>query len=397
MRVLVPTTILLLVMGLPATSWSAPAPKTPTSEIVERPPVTGNMPDDVAVPDQSHGPSQSGGQGETAGACAPCGPCDSCGPCQPCGPSEAESEPGVLATVFGRFLNPCECDPHWSFSADAVALQRSSARSQPLFTGLATIAAPPTLLNAGDMNFPTTLGFQLDAVRRGPCGWEWEVGYFQIDGFNSNSAVPGDSFLVTSSDGGGFAVTDGAAQYRSALHLAEINLRRQWGCDGLTLLIGFRTGELDELYAASGSDANGGLAGSINANTYNHLYGLQTGAIYEFYNMGGPLRVSAMCKAGIYGDSAIQSTRVIETGTSDNVLAAHRNQAAFIGETGATVSYDVTCHLSFHAFCEAMWIEGVALRTEQIGANDFTNLAASIDTHGGIFYYGGGLGAELKF
>lgn len=70
MRVLVPTTILLLVMGLPATSWSAPAPKTPTSEIVERPPVTGNMPDDVAVPDQSHGPSQSGGQGETAGACA---------------------------------------------------------------------------------------------------------------------------------------------------------------------------------------------------------------------------------------------------------------------------------------------------------------------------------------
>ena len=41
------------------------------------------------------------------------------------------------------------------------------------------------------------------------------------------------------------------ARYTSALHLAEINVRRQW-CDGLTLLVGFRTGELNELYSASG-------------------------------------------------------------------------------------------------------------------------------------------------
>ena len=77
--------------------------------------------------------------------------------------------------------------------------------------------------------------------------------------------------------------------------------------------------------------------------------------------MGGPLRISATCKAGIYGNSAIQSTRVIETGVSDDELAAHRNQAAFMGEAGAVANYDVSCHLSFRAFCTAMWIEGVAL------------------------------------
>ena len=57
----------------------------------------------------------------------------------------------------------------------------------------------------------------------------------------------------------------------------------------------------------------------------------------------------------------------------------------------------MTCHLSLRASCQAVWIEGVALAPEQIGANDFDTNANSIDTHGGIFYYGGGLGAEVKF
>jgi hypothetical protein len=362
MRFSVCTMILLLTVALSATGWSAPPAQLP--EPVDRPSVSGNLADDVACQDPS---------------------------CQPC---EGEREPGLLASVFGRFLNPSECDPHWSFTADAVALQRSSSRSQPLFIGIATIAAPPDLLNARNLEFPTEFGFQLSAVRRGPCGWEWELGYFQIDGWNANSTVSGNSFMVTSSDGAGFAVTDAEAHYKSAIHLAEINLRRECGCDGLTLLVGFRAGELNELYTAY-APTPGPV--SLNVNTFNHLFGFQTGAIYEFYNMGGPLRVSTLCKAGIYGNSAIQSSRQIDTGTSDDTLAYHRNQAAFIGEVGTVATYQVTCHLSLRASCQAVWIEGVALAPEQIGANDFTTLTPSIDTHGGIFYYGGGLGAEVKF
>ena len=216
MRVLVPTTILMLAMALPAMGEAVP--KTQTPEIVERPPAASNMPDEVAVPDQARGYQQAAGPCEIAG---PCQPCEPCGPCAPCGPAQADEGPGLLGSVFGRFLCPGQDDPHWDFSADAVALQRSSARGQPLFTGVATIAAPPTLLSGSDLNFPTALGFQLDAVRRSPCGWEWEIGYFQVDGFNANSTVPGDSFLVTSSDGAGFGVTDGEAHYRSAIHLAD--------------------------------------------------------------------------------------------------------------------------------------------------------------------------------
>ena len=93
----------------------------------------------------------------------------------------------------------------------------------------------------------------------------------------------------------------------------------------------------------------------------------------------------------------MQSSRQIEGGVSDQTLDAHRNQATFMGEAGLVATYQVTCHFALRASCQAVWIEGVALAPEQIGATDFTTGAASIDTHGGIFYYGGGLGAELKF
>jgi hypothetical protein len=240
------------------------------------------------------------------------------------------------------------------------------------------------------------MGFQLGAIRHGPCGWDLELGYFQIDGWNADTTVLGQSLMVGGTAGGGAFVTGGEALYKSAIHLAEINLRRQW-CDGLTLLVGFRAGELNELYTASGVGARTPIPVSLNVNTYNHLFGFQTGADYEFYNMGGPLKISALCKAGIYGNSAIQSSRIIEGNLIDQTLDAHRNQAAFIGEAGMVATYQVTCHLSLRASCQAMWIEGVALAPEQIGANDFDTGSNSIDTHGGIFYYGGGLGAEVKF
>lgn len=76
MRVLVPTTILMLAMALPAMGEAVP--KTQTPEIVERPPAASNMPDEVAVPDQARGYQQAAGPCEIAG---PCQPCEPCGPC----------------------------------------------------------------------------------------------------------------------------------------------------------------------------------------------------------------------------------------------------------------------------------------------------------------------------
>ena len=112
--------------------------------------------------------------------------------------------------------------------------------------------------------------------------------------------------------------------------------------------------------------------------------------------MGGPLTVNALCKAGIYGNSANQRIHQNDP-TTEQTLEASRCQGAFIGETGLLLKYRVTRHLSFRASAQAVWIEGVALAPEQVGATDFTAGTATIDTHGGIFYYGGGCGMELTF
>lgn len=297
-----------------------------------------------------------------------------------------------FAAVCDRFRDLGLGGACWSFTADAVALQRTNTRNQPLFAN----SNGDELLNARHMNFPVEMGFQLGAVRRGPCGWELELGYFQLDGWEAQSFVPGESVMATDVHGGNFFVTDAQARYTSAIHFGEINLRREW-LDGLTLSAGFRMGELDELYSNRATGAYVPVPVTLDVNTFNHLYGFQLGADYEFYNMGGPLRVSALCKSGIYANSASQRIRQVDTGFSDQTLEAHHNQAAFMGEAGLLATYQITKHLGFRASYSAVWLEGVALAPEQISVTDFTAGTAEINTHGGIFYHGGGLGLELKF
>jgi len=282
----------------------------------------------------------------------------------------------------------------WTFTADAIALQRTTTRDQPLFVN----ADGADLLSSKNMEFPVATALQVGAIRHGPCGWDLELGYFQIDGWNASGNVPGPSEIVTDVNGGNFFITDGQARYTSQLHIGELNLRHEW-LDGLTLLVGLRLGELDELYSATGLGARIPAPVNFDASTFNHLYGLQVGADYEFYNMGGPLKVSALCKAGVYDNVASQRSHQIDTSdpTSEQTIEATRNQAAFMGETGLVATYRVTCHLSFRATATAVWLEGVALAPEQISATDFMAGTATIDTHGSIFYYGGGLGMEVKY
>jgi len=309
----------------------------------------------------------------------------SCG----CGNGGGFAAAGDRCRAFGL---GCAC---WSFSADAVAMQRTNTRNQPLLEpGPSTLLLPE--LNAQHLDFPVALGFQLGAVRHGPCGWDLELGYFQIDGWEATAYRPGVSYMNTDVHGENFIVRDAQVRYTSALHLGEINLRREW-FDGLTLLAGFRMGELDEVYGADAIGARVPVPVSVGVHTFNHLYGFQLGADYEIYNMGRPLRISALCKAGIYANAASQRIRQIDTGFTDETLSASRDQTAFLGEAGLKLTYQLTRHLAFRASYSAVWLEGVALAPEQINSTDFLAGTAEINTTGGIFYHGGTLGMELKF
>ena len=158
------------------------------------------------------------------------------------GPAKRRPTFSSSSAVFGN-------GPICTAYAEAVALQRTNTRSQPLFLDR---GGQTVLLDSKDMNFPVETGLQVGVIRHGCCGWDLEAAYFQIDGWAVDRRVTGLSQMVTDVNGGNFYVNDAQARYTSQLHLGELNLRREW-FDGLTLLAGFRMGELDELYSAGGA------------------------------------------------------------------------------------------------------------------------------------------------
>jgi hypothetical protein len=292
--------------------------------------------------------------------------------------------------------DPGQCGPRWTFAGEAIALQRTNTRSQRLFTNVQTTNT--YLLDANDLNFPVAFGMQVGAIRHDVCGCgcDLEVAYFQVDGFTAQGAVPGLSRLVTDVNGTGFSVTNGNARYTSALYSGELNARRQC-TDWLTLLAGFRMGQLNEHYRGEGTDVSTLQPDWLATNTCNHLYGFQLGADAEVYNMGGPLQINALCKAGIYDNVANQSYRRVQTGLVDESFAASRDQASFLGEAGLVATYALTKRLAFRASAEAIWLTGVALAPEQISSVNLRTSSATLNTSGTVFYYGGGLGFEYRF
>jgi hypothetical protein len=341
------------------------------------------------------------------------------------GPCEG---PGAACDAL---CDACRCGPRWTITAEAIALERTNTRNQPLFDNnftpvlvegaggvsalqddLLTTAAP---LDARDMNFPMGTGFRLSAIRHNVrcSGCDLELAYFQVNGFAAQTSLPGVSRMITDVNGVGFVVDDAQARYTSAIYSGELNLRRQW-CDRLGFLAGFRMAQLNEHYRGDGSLLLDGFdtapivgqqigqeSALVATNTCNHLYGFQLGADIVVYDRCGPLQIDALCKAGVYDNVAHQDYRraIVLGGTTfdEGSLECGRDQAAFLGEVGLVATYALTKRLAFRASAEAMWLTGVALAPEQIGAVDVRAGTDRINTSGSAFYYGGGLGLEYRF
>ncbi len=312
---------------------------------------------------------------------------------------EQGEEPGVFDNILAGLCDPGDGGPRWVFTAEAVALQRSTTRTQALFRDNFGLDSN-VLVDSKFVDFPVGYGPKLSGIFRGGCDWDLEVAYFQVNGFAAHFAVPGTSFLVTDVNGANFAIDDAAARYASALYSGEVNVRHEY-TDWLTLLAGFRMVQLNEHYSVAGPGANvPDTQIAFDANAFNHLYGFQLGADVRVIDFGGPLQISALCRAGIYGNVASQNSHQVNTDPdnfTDQTLAAKGQRAAFLGEAGVVAVYALTRHVAFRASVDMAWLEGVALAPEQIGANDFTAGTTSVITNGGVFYYGGGLGIECRF
>ena len=110
-------------------------------------------------------------------------------------------------------------------------------------------ARTPTIFNKA-----FAAGPKLDLIRHGDNGYDLELSYFQIDGWNDYRSIgpTPDDWLVMTGSGQLYPGTQDwkdtqmmAWDYASRLYNAELNVR--WNvCDRLTLLAGFRWANLSE-------------------------------------------------------------------------------------------------------------------------------------------------------
>ena len=329
-------------------------------------------------------------------------------------PTEAAADPVLGAELGDAGFGP-PCSPRWTASADFILFDRVGGVNQalvstypphsPLVLGTGT-----ERLNSSDFNQGYSGGPRLDLIRHGDCGYDLELSYFQIDGWNSSKSVGPDggqlpNWLVFAAPGDFVQTTDYPDQamawsYATRLYNAELNVRWEL-CSRVTMLAGFRWVNLLE-------DLQGTLpperaAPFWDTKTRNDLYGIQIGEEWKVLNYGR-FSLDGLVKAGIFDNSAGEKTAVsIYRVMYDE--SASTNQAAFLGEIALRCKYQLTERLSLKAGYEAIWLQGVALAPAQIPQTlshgtpptDVYVQALGIDSGSGVFFHGATVGLEYAF
>jgi hypothetical protein len=290
-------------------------------------------------------------------------------------------------------------------------------------------------LNSNDLNQGFSPGLRLGLIRHGDSSFDLELSYFQVNGWNSSTAVGPDnppSWLVMRAPGSFYQTQDFTYQamqwdYATELYNAEANVR--WNLSSrVTVLAGFRWLQLHDNLQGTipppdrieplwkmnqnnnlldvarienqpGKPATGEFPPFWNASTTNNLYGLQIGVDGKILECGD-FSISGLVKVGGYYNQAAESTGVSifkVVRPSD----ASTNHAAFVGETGLQCKYQVTKGLALKVGYEALWLAGVALAPGQIQETYTTSpdivSALGVNSSSSVFFHGATAGLEYSF
>jgi hypothetical protein len=174
------------------------------------------------------------------------------------------------------------------------------------------------------------------------------------------------------------------------LHNAEINVSHEY-CDWLKLMAGFRAVELDE--RGNADLVNPAVPFGYDVTTRNRLYGGQVGARVQLWCRDA-FSLTTTGKAGVYGNVSnhIASS---STGVATVTAAGADDRTAFVGELGFQGAARLTDHLSLRGGYRLLWIDGVALASEQLAVTDF-NQGTGFDGSGDVFYHGAFVGLEFQ-
>lgn len=308
---------------------------------------------------------------------------------------------------------PCFC-PRWTASADFIILDRLGGANQVLVSRVPTVPDAFTMpgvetFNSSDFQQGFCGGPRLGLIRHGDGGYDWELSYFQIDGWNSDRVITPDSptqVLVMKSAVNFVQTTQVPNQamawdYATKLYNAECNVR--WNPDPrVTALAGFRWINL-------GENLDGTLFPPVpsweppfwNTTTTNNLFGFQIGADGKLWERDR-FSINGLAKAGVFDNFAEQTTSVSVIAKQVRTGSDSSTHAAFVGETGLQGKYQVTNALALRAGYEVIWLEGVALAPGQIQETSVDLVpkavhAIGVNCNSGAFYHGATVGLEYAF
>lgn len=289
------------------------------------------------------------------------------------------------------------CGPLWTVRSDAIFLHRS----KPDDLVLATDGAGGVLLDASRFDFDFHAGFDVSLRRHdvfGTC-WDLEALYFGIDDWSAavGPVVTPGGLWVEFAVPVGWPEGDGSvnALYRSELHNVELNGWRQltpW----LSFLAGFRYLSLEEQLITESEIIDGPRSvalGTVRAS--NDLFGFQIGADARVWS-GPCLDLNCVLKAGVYSNDPSNSAVLIIDGITVGQSRASERHTTFVGELDFSGTYRLNPCWAVRGGYQLLWIEGVALASDQLAVSAPTEGIATVDTGGSPFYHGAFVGLEFR-
>ncbi len=278
----------------------------------------------------------------------------------------------------------------WTASADAMIMSRSGGKSSIIMFNPVT---GEELFNSNGFNFPWAVGPRVGIVREDMVfGCDVEASFFDLESdLNTSVLAPDGGLLMLFGQTPlplPFVLDPGESadfRYLSQLRSTEINLRHPlW--ERLSVLMGFRYLELHEDLVSS-------IGGRqiFDVNTDNHLYGGQIGLNVAFINTCR-CSIEGVVKAGVYGNSSDLAMRI-----PDLRLGNRTSHTAVQGEVGLMGIFQLTNHLSARLGYQAMWLDGIAIASDQVENLDVTQTNPKPYMGGTLFYHGATAGFEYAF
>ncbi len=284
------------------------------------------------------------------------------------------------------------CDSLWTAAAKFLYLQRDSLDGTPLLVEDDSIGSA-TLFDASQFDFDFEPGLEVSLIRQFGCSNDLEIRYFGFydadasEAFTLNvpSEFPGLPITVFTTP----TVVESA--YRTEVQSIELN----WGrlcCNGIHFQGGFRWARLKEELASQLYEPNAQF-GPVTTNTrleaVNNLYGLQLGADSVLWKCGCRWQVVGFGKGGVYYADAEVDFNSLDNRGLGAVGGTDEDGAAFLGEAGVDLVYEINSHWAVSLGAQLMWLSGVAI------ASDHAGRVSNLDPFAGTADLDGNLGGDV--